>query len=294
MSTKTTTVARDSVNVAGADRTFTVVAAADAFTARPLVLVFHGSRQTGDTHRAFTGEMFDELAASGAAVVAYLDGYRGNWNDARRESWFPARRADVDDIGFTRAVIDKLTAERRIDSQRVFAVGYSNGGQLVIRLVHEAPGLLAGAAVIAATMPAPENFLLTDVRPAPLPVLLIHGTKDPIVAYNGGGFTWWQRRLFKVGGTSWSAPRTAEYFATRNGITAAPSTTRLPTSAADDPTYVERTDYREDGRPPVVLYTVHNGGHTVPGPANAPALIGRTSHGIDTAALLDTFFELRS
>ncbi len=46
--------------------------------------MFHGSGQTGDKHRAFTGGVFDALAARGArgALVAYLDGYRGNWNDA--------------------------------------------------------------------------------------------------------------------------------------------------------------------------------------------------------------------
>ncbi len=72
---------RGSVTVAGATRTFTLVGAAAPGDAKPLILVFHGSRQTGDKHRAFTGGVFDALAARGA-LVAYLDGFRGNWNDA--------------------------------------------------------------------------------------------------------------------------------------------------------------------------------------------------------------------
>lgn len=288
----TLTATRDSVTVAGATRTFTLVGTATPGEAKPLVLVFHGSRQTGDKHRAFTGGVYDALAARGA-LVAYLDGYRGNWNDARRESRFPARRAGIDDVGFARAVIAAFASDRRIDPSRVYAAGYSNGGQMVIRLAHETPGLLAGATVIAATMPAPESFLAGEAPRAPLPVLLVHGTKDPIVSYEGGTMNWALRTLFKVGGSSWSATRTARYFAERNGITTQPTATRLPKTAASDPTEVERTTYQAEGVPPVVLYTIHRGGHTVPGPSSAaPAMIGKTSHQVDTADLITEFFDL--
>ena len=287
----TLTATRGSVTVAGATRTFTLVGTATPGEAKPLVLVFHGSGQTGDKHRAFTGGVFDALAARGA-LVAYLDGHRGNWNDARRESRFPARRADIDDVGFARAVIATFASDRRVDPGRVYAVGYSNGGQMVIRLAHETPDLLAGVTVIAATMPAPENFLLGQAPPAPLPVLLIHGTKDPIVSYQGGTMNWALRTLFKVGGSSWSATRTARYFAERNGISTEPTTTLLPKKIATDPTEVERTTYEAQGVPPVVLYTIHRGGHTVPGPSSAPAVVGKTSHQIDTADVITEFFDL--
>ncbi|MET8357299.1 PHB depolymerase family esterase [Micromonospora sp. NPDC005171] len=286
----TLTAIRQSVTVAEATRTFTLVGTAAPGEAKPLVLVFHGSGQTGDKHRAFTGGVFDALADRGA-LVAYLDGYRGNWNDARRENRFPARRADIDDVGFVRAVIATFASDRRIDPSRVYAIGYSNGGQMVIRLAHETPGLLAGATVIAATMPAPENFLASQTPRASLPVLLIHGTKDPIVSYQGGTMNWALRTIFKVGGSSWSATRTARYFAERNGITTEPTTTRLP-KTTDDPTEVERTTYEAQGVPPVVLYTIHHGGHTVPGQASAPALIGKTSHQLDTADIIIQFFDL--
>ncbi|GAA2473027.1 alpha/beta hydrolase family esterase [Winogradskya humida] len=332
---------RDSVEVAGRSRTYTVVGQQNA---RNLVLVFHGSGQTGDKHRDFTGRSFDTLTDDGAAVVAYLDGYKHNWNDARRASSFPARKANIDDVGFVRAVIRKLTAGYGIDPGRVFAVGYSNGGQMVMRLVHEAPELIAGAAVFAATMPAPENFLVPPSTPVPMPVLLIHGTKDPIVSYEGGEMSWWARTLFKVGGRALSMPQTAHYFAGRNGITTPPTTTPQPNGTASTPpttmplpsgtttpvpsrtttpqpngtasttlagtgttspigtratsaggtdaTSVERTEYRQEGRPPVVLYTVHGGGHTIPGPRKAPALIGRTNQDVSAADLVARFFGL--
>ncbi|MGK5685597.1 alpha/beta hydrolase family esterase [Actinoplanes sp. URMC 104] len=279
-----TAVRRGSVDLDGRARTYTV--AGDAY-GKPLILIFHGSRQTGEKHRRFTGRAFDALAQDGSAVVAYLDGYRGNWNDARRESRFPARRDDIDDVGFARAVIEQLAAGHRIDRTRVVAVGYSNGGQMVMRLAHETPELLAGAVVIAATMPAPGSFLDAGRPAAPLPMLLIHGTRDRIVPYEGGTMSWWARKAFKVGGESLSMPATAAYFAARNGIDAAPVSTRLP---ARGRTWVERTEYRQPGHPSVQLYTVHGGGHTVPGPGSAPAVVGRTNHDVNTAELVRTFF----
>jgi polyhydroxybutyrate depolymerase len=284
-------VTRDEIVLDGRRRTWAVVGEPDGAPGRDLVLVFHGSRQSGEKHREFTGRVYDALAADGAAVVAYLDGYRGNWNDARRESRFPARRAGVDDVGFARAVIGRLAQTHGIDRDRVIAVGYSNGGQMVMRLLHEAPEVLAGGVVIAATRPAPESFLLPDTDPVPRPVMVVHGTADPIVSYRGGTMSWWARTLFKVGGRSLSAPGTAAYYAERNGITAEPVSAVLPRRAGSDGrTSVERTEYRQDGREPVVLYTVHGGGHTVPGPAAAPFVVGRTAHDVDTAELIARFF----
>ncbi|MFI6423735.1 alpha/beta hydrolase family esterase [Promicromonospora sp. NPDC050880] len=277
-----------STDVGGRRRTFHVVDGPYA-PGRDLVLVLHGSRQSGAAHRRFTGHMFDTLARDRGAVVAYLDGYRGNWNDARAESAFPARLAGIDDVGFVRRVIADLVASHDVDPRRVHAVGYSNGGQMVLRLLHEAPGLLAGAAVVAATMPAPESFLApsAELEPVPTPTLLVHGTRDPIVPYQGGRFPAFTRRVFRVDGVSLSAPGTARYLALRNGITTDPVVTRLaPPASARDRTWIEQTDYREDGLPPVRLLTVHGGGHTVPGPGRAPFFIGRTARSISTADVL--------
>lgn len=284
------------IQAGGRGRTFTLVE--DPATpvgdgkGRALVLVFHGSRQTGAVHRRFTGGALDGLTKGGATVVAYLDGYRRNWNDARKESAFPARLENVDDVTLTRRVIDELAASHGVDPGRVYAVGYSNGGQMVLRLLHEAPELFAGVTVIAATMPTPESFLVRASAPEPheVPVLLIHGTKDPIVPYQGGRFPAWARRAFLVGGTSRSAPETARYLARRNGITGGPLVTRRPAGGRrTGGTWIEQTDYREEGRAPVRLLTVHGGGHTVPGPRRAPFVLGRTALDASVASLMGEF-----
>ncbi|TPW76838.1 PHB depolymerase family esterase [Schumannella sp. 10F1B-5-1] len=300
------TASDDHVDAAGRRRTFTVVApgaSSSHLPGRALVLVFHGSKQTAAAHRAFTGRALDTLAADGTAVVAYLDGHRGNWNDARRASSLPARLENIDDVAFARAVIERLVSTHGIDPHRVIAVGYSNGGQMVMRLLHETGGparstpalttpTIAGAIVIAATMPDADGFL-GDFSDAPghrIPVAVVAGTADRIVPFGGGRMARWARTVFRVDGTALSAPETAAYFARRNGITASPVERTVnapaPRRRRRDRAPMRRADFRADGRAPVTLFTVDGGGHTVPGPKRAPALLGRTGRAIGVAEIV--------
>jgi len=276
-------VERASVLVDGRERTFTVVRPAQALRNAPVVLVFHGSNQNGATIRRFAGGAFDRFAERGA-VVAYLDGHRRNWNDARVSSAFAARTEGFDDVAFTQAVIDFLGDD--VDTGRVHVVGYSAGGSMVIRLVHEMPDRLAGAGIIAATLPVPENFLTFTAPVVPLPVVLFHGTKDRLVPYDGGMTSLWG---FRPRGLGVSARRTAEHFAERNGITTPPTSQE---TGRDGRTVVERTEYRQDGRPPVVLHTIHGGGHVVPGSTAAPFIMGRSTRSLAAEDALGEVFGL--
>ncbi|WP_249998876.1 PHB depolymerase family esterase [Actinoplanes sp. M2I2] len=260
------------IDAAGRTRTYTLIEP-DGGHDR-LLLVFHGSKQNGAKFRAVTGGAFDAIPGT---AVAYLDGYRGNWNDARTASRFPARRAGVDDVAFAEAV-----AGRHAGGRPVYAAGYSNGGGLVVRLLHERPDLVAGATIIAAQQPAPSNLLVPGRPVVPRPVLLLHGTSDRIVPYEGGEMAAWARFVFQVGGDMLSAPGTAAYFAERNGITAPPTTAEVSAS-------VSRTDYREDGHAPVRLYTLRGGGHTIPGPHPGPRLAGPTNRDIATTEVMADF-----
>ncbi|WP_281427184.1 alpha/beta hydrolase family esterase [Microbacterium marinilacus] len=246
---------------------------------RALVLVFHGSKQDGRSYRRFTGGALDALAEDGRAVVAYLDGHRGNWNDARAESAFPARTEQVDDVAFARAVVDAVERTHGIDREAVTAVGYSNGGQMVFRLLHEAPELLSGAVIVAAAMPDRAGFLagFSEESDRSVPIALVNGTADRIVPFAGGRMSWWARAMFKVGGVTLSAAETARYFARRNGVTAEPTTALLPErSPGRRNARIRETAYRQAGSAPVTSYAVLGGGHTVPGARPAPRVLGRT------------------
>ncbi len=239
----------------------------------PLVVALHGSNQTPETLRRFAGPSFDSLATDYGFVVAYPEGYKKHWNDARSTAGFAARADGYDDVLFVRTLIDALATEYSIDRSRVYLIGYSNGGQLAIRAAHEAGELFAGVMLISATQPAPENFAPSHDSRAALPVLIVHGTKDPNVPYHGGMASLFG---FRPRGLGLSAPDTATYWAERNGIATAPVSTPQPPRTSDG-TRVVRTDMRDDVNPPVRLTTIEGGGHVIPGTKRAPRIMGRTS-----------------
>ena len=181
----------EAIDVGGRQRTYTVVGPGDGVRPTAVVIIYHGSNQTGSKLRKFSGHIFDRLATKNRAVVTYPDGYKGHWNDARISTNFAARTEGYDDVAFTEGLIERLTAQYKVDPGKVYVVGFSLGGQMVIRLIHQSPRRLAGAGIISATQPAPENFALVNVETVGVPVVLLHGTRDPLVPYGGGMASLW-------------------------------------------------------------------------------------------------------
>jgi polyhydroxybutyrate depolymerase len=243
------------------------------------VLAFHGSNQKGAVLRSFAGGSLDALNAYGP--VAYLDGYRRDWNGPRRSGRLPTRRENIDDIAFARAAVRELAGRYGTSEDQFYAVGYSSGGVFVLRLLLEAASELAGAATISATMPVSDDLLDIDRGPYPVPTALIHGTADRLVPYNGGMASLWGLRPRGLG---ISAMDTAQLIATRNGNSAPPTTTEAP-ELSDGRTRVNCTRF-EASQPLVVLYTVESGGHTIPGPKRALFIMGRTARGASAAAMI--------
>lgn len=269
-----------SILVDGMTRTYLRVAPAGGTTGCALVLVLHGSNQSADTIRRYSDRTFDSLASRGA-VVAYLDGFRGDWNDARVGSISAARKNEVDDVAFVAAAIDDLAVRDNVDRARVFIVGFSAGGYMTIRVIHEIPDRIAGAGLISATHAAAANFIGSRYTSAPMAVTLFHGTSDAFVKYDGELAR--GRGLLRVGGML-SAPATAEYFAHRNGIQTPATQRRI----ADD---VFETVYEEGDKPRVRLLTINGKGHTIPGARGRP-IAGRSTRSIVAAQVLGDHWAL--
>ncbi|MFQ4149267.1 hypothetical protein AAGW05_11285 [Arthrobacter sp. LAPM80] len=271
---------RQEILVGGRDRSFHVVSAGTAaVTPGAVVLVLHGSSQTGRTIRRFSGNSFDQLATGGRVAVVYPDGLKKAWNHNK-----PSVES-TDDVAFIEALADHFHALH--GPIPVIVVGFSNGGQLAIRLIHEIPDKLHGAAIVGATLPRPGGLAFAD-KLQPFPVMLVHGTHDMVVTYGGEG--WFGSLFGRPRGPS--APETAQYFAARNNITAAPAHTILPHRRESGRTSVTLTRYEQKGRLPVVLYTVAGGGHVVPNRQRKAFFFfaGRTTQDMDTVEALAEFF----
>ncbi|TIC82620.1 PHB depolymerase family esterase [Nocardioides sp. GY 10127] len=267
----------------GRRRSYRVVRPADVRPGAAAMVVLHGSLMDGDSFRQFSGGTFDDLAQRHGVVVAYPDAIEGLWVDGRISSPAKDRGDGVDDVSFVSDVIDDLVARTGVDRARTYVTGFSNGGMLASTLAFERPDLAHGVALIGATLPVADNLDLDD-REVPVPVLMVHGTHDPVVPYAGGVAT-----LFgQARGENLSVQDSSSYWVWRNGI----SSSATETSLADDgATSVQHLSWRQDGRPPVSLLSVHGGGHSVPNlRVRAFRKMGATNRALDTGEAAWRFF----
>jgi polyhydroxybutyrate depolymerase len=159
----------------GLTRTYRVHRPGGDTEGRPLVVVLHGASGSGVKIEEQLG--WDALADEKGFVVAYPDGIEGTWNIARICCGAAAQQ-DVDDTGFVTALVDRLERTLHVDRSRVYLAGISNGGALAYQVASHG-GDFAAMAVLASTE-------LGDCpSPAKLSVLIVHGSADPIVRYDG-------------------------------------------------------------------------------------------------------------
>ena len=164
----------------------------------PLMFLFHGF---GGIASEFinTADMRD-LAESKNFIVVYpqgldLGGTGSHWNCSNPSA---DNKSDVDDIGFIENLIDQLILDYPvIDSKRIYAAGYSNGGFMSYYLAcnskkFAAIGSVAGTMLDDSYQSCNANF--------PTAMINIHGTNDFDVPYDGNTYypsipevvDWWK------------------------------------------------------------------------------------------------------
>ena len=219
------TLTKQIIEVGGLKRTYRTYVPRALAKGAPLVVVMHGSGENGAQVRMETGYGFDRLADEHGFAVVYPNAYTFDWDDCSKVGDFSVNGGDVDDVGFLGALVDKLISEIGVDRGRVFATGVSAGGFMSIRLALEAPSRYRAVAAVSANMPTPEN---SKCKPAGqgISVMIMNGTKDPLVPFNGGEVN--LLGLFYKGGNVRSARESGQYFADLNHIAGAPETNQTP------------------------------------------------------------------
>ncbi|MDH7568274.1 MAG: PHB depolymerase family esterase [Armatimonadota bacterium] len=254
---------------------------------KPTLLVLHGGGGASAAEMARRTGM-NRIADREGFVVVYPAGVNGVWNDGRGASFRRARgNADVDDVGFIRRLIATLTERGEADPARVYVMGASNGGMMAYRLGIELGDQLAAIAAVIANLPVN----LAHRKPVrPLPVLIMNGTDDPMMPWNGGPVRVWGREF----GTVLSTERTVRYWTDAAHLPPGPTAPRvLEEGPRDDGCRVEVEVYREEGNPAeVILYRIRGGGHNLPGgdTPDRPLLLGRKCTDINAAEVIWAFF----
>jgi polyhydroxybutyrate depolymerase len=244
----------------------------------PLLLVLHGSGGTGDDMVTVTQRGFERLADKEKFLVVYPVALERRWNDLS---------GTADDVGFLMAMVDKFVSDGLVDKNRVYAAGISNGGMMAQRLACEQTERFAGIATVAGGM---SSGLAATCKPVhPLPVLVIHGTDDPIVPWAGGAIAGLEEF-----GSVLSARDTAKFWAVANQCKDAGTILPEPDRAPQDGTRVKVEAFTGcPVRAAVTLVAVEGGGHTWPGGYQylPERFIGRTSRDIDANSVIWNFFK---
>jgi polyhydroxybutyrate depolymerase len=264
-------------------RRYAVYLPANLATGAPLVMALHGAKSDGTGMRLLTGHRLDHLADRYGMAVVYPEGEHRQWNDCRRDDSEGNPQHDApDDVGFLHALRDELAIRHGIDSTRMHVVGFSDGGQMGLRLALQTPKALASLSIIGTNMPSPDRSLCGPLPHDAPPVLMINGTHDRLNPYYGGDAEMTSGAVI----TMMSATGTAAWLA---GAGALRQATQPFTPPAEDGCRVERMHWR-NGERQVALYTVHGGGHTLPQPyVRYPRLLGHTHGGFDGLAAIGSF-----
>jgi len=161
----------------------------DGSKALPLVYILHGYGGSAAGMVKLTG--MSERADEENFFVAYLQGTKSTDGSAGWNSNLtPDTGITADDVGFVRELTQNLMGQVNLDTHRVYAAGFSNGGFMAHRLGAELPDVLAGVAVVEGTVGISHDngvtYLTTPAAQGPIPVLMIHGEQDTHVLYDGG------------------------------------------------------------------------------------------------------------
>lgn len=267
-----------SVDVDGAPRTYYVHpgSAYDGTWPVPLLIVLHPFLGSAAQMEALTG--FSLIADRDYFVVAYPEGIGRRWNSDI------AAVDGVDDVGFIDAVIDDVGREFTIDMERIYVVGASNGAFMTYRLMCELGWRFAAAGVVMGTMPVDVCEACMPAKAIPL--MMIHGTADPVVPFLGGQAGPDEGGMFTFNSffdTMW-------YWVGQNGLWPCLfETCALPDLEPEDGTCVTEWVFRE-GEAPVHALMVTDGGHTWPGSNKEYSFLrGKTNQDINASELIWSF-----
>ncbi|MCC6142170.1 MAG: prolyl oligopeptidase family serine peptidase [Candidatus Hydrogenedentes bacterium] len=275
-------VSKDHLFFNGQVRSFEIHAPSDLPAAPvPLVIALHQFTGTGRQMRLMTG--FNAIADREKFVVVYPDGLERSWN--YELSGVTAMIKTSDDEGFLLALIEHLEGRYRIDPGRIYLTGASNGAMLTQTMACRHANLFAAIAPVMGSMEWETARRSAPV--APMPTLLVHGTADPIVPFEGG-----LREEVIRNPNYLSAGENADWWAEHNGCSNAPVVERYPDKVPDDGTRLKVYRYEDCGEAEVLLYCVEGAGHTWPGsPNNAPEpLVGKTSYEFSASEAIWSFF----
>ena len=201
----------------------------DGTTSFPLLFNFHGGNDVIANWQ--TSADMRPIADTADFILVYPQA-RPDPSDGNSLNWLPKIQGTFDDVPFINALIDTVAIDYQIDQNKIYACGYSLGGEFSYELACKLNNRIAAIGAVARTMQENPSSYCSPVHPTG--VLTILGTNDFISPY--GGFP----------GYYLSAAATHSYWASHNNCnptatmsTVSPSVERYTWSTGSGCVYVE-------------------------------------------------------
>lgn len=263
-----------------------VPASYDAAKPTPVIIAFHGGGGNPASMIRLSGLNAKSEQAGFIVVYPYGTGKLENtmltFNGG--ECCGYAMQNKIDDVAFTRALLDDLATVVNVDAARIFATGLSNGGIISHHVASELSDR------IAAIAPVGGPLMMEAARATrPVSVMHFHGTADAFAPFKGG---YGKGAMGGKGVTEFrSVEHTIQSWVKANGCQTEPEVVALPDKADDGMTATRKTWSGGKDGSEVVLIEIENGGHTWPGMKPIVALLGESTMDISANDLMWEFFQ---
>lgn len=263
----------------------------------PLFIFLHGG---GGNSAQSSGMGLTPVADRHGFIAVYPNAIDKHWNDGRDSKVHADHDQKINDAAFIIAVLDRVSDEYNIDSNRVFVSGVSNGGFMSQRMAMEHSTRFSAAGIVIASMgKAIEKQFAPEL---PVSILYMNGTEDPLVPYTGGPLTLdlfpklrkLRNRPLQSRGICIPTEDAVSMWVKKNKLTKPPTVEQLPDKSTDDDSKVELSLWENGDRgTAVALYKVVGGGHTLPGlPHRLPEKwVGKTNMDIHGFEVIWEFFD---
>lgn len=147
----------------------------------PVIFALHG----GGGNYENTPAMYNlnEEADKHHIIVVYPNAMNKSWCMKGVGSMVDESKQEIDDVKFISVLMDTLTKHYHVDSSAFFSTGLSRGGIFSLYLASKLPGRFKAIAPVCASLP---QSIVDSYTFYPTSVLLINGTKDPLLPFDGG------------------------------------------------------------------------------------------------------------
>ncbi len=150
-----------------------------------MIFMFHGGGQSALSFAGRPGmlELHDHAEAEDRIVV-FLQGTEGAtvWTPGYWETDPTVRN----DLLYTEELLDHLEANLNVDTDRVFAGGFSNGGRFVHELGSELTGRFLALAAVGSYYGTTTSEPAGPPPGSVVPIYIVSSADDQVLPYNGG------------------------------------------------------------------------------------------------------------